>query len=137
LYFGIANELKTLKDEYYWATNLLDVEYKPADDVIKTYENLHVEEKHQLKILLQEYEHLIDGILGEFYINTIPFSHQLIDPNCKPDHVRAYLQYSKEIVRLVDIGVIEEVYSSDLTPASPTFAIPKRNKRHTIRVFSG
>jgi hypothetical protein len=37
---------------------ILDAEYKPAslDDVIKACENLHVEEQHQLKILLQKYE---------------------------------------------------------------------------------
>jgi hypothetical protein len=36
------------------------------DDVIKTCQNLHVEEKHQLKILPQKYEHLFDGTLAEF-----------------------------------------------------------------------
>jgi hypothetical protein len=50
-----ANEPQTLRDEYSWATKILDAEYKPAslDDVIKTCENLHVVEQHQLKILLQ------------------------------------------------------------------------------------
>jgi hypothetical protein len=49
-----ANEPQTLRDEYSRATIILDAEYKPAslDDVIKTFENLHVEEQHQLKILL-------------------------------------------------------------------------------------
>jgi hypothetical protein len=63
-----ANEPQTLRDEYYQATKILDAEYKPAslDDVIKISENLHVEEQHQLKILLQKYEHLFDGTLGEF-----------------------------------------------------------------------
>jgi hypothetical protein len=63
-----ANESQTLRDEYSWATDFLDAEYKPAslDDVIKTCENLHVEEQHQLKTLLQKYEHLFDGKLGEF-----------------------------------------------------------------------
>jgi hypothetical protein len=51
-----------------------------------------------------------------------PISLQLMDPNCKPIHARAYtvprsveqqLQQSKEIVRLVDIGVLEEDYSSE------------------------
>jgi hypothetical protein len=63
-----------------------------------------------------------------------PISLQLMDPNCKPIHARAYtvprlveqqLQHSKEIVRLVDIGVLEEDYSSEW--ASPSFAIPKKN----------
>jgi hypothetical protein len=64
----IANEPQTLRDEYSQATKILDVEYKPArlDDVIKRCENLHVEEQHQLKALLQKYEYLFDGSLGEF-----------------------------------------------------------------------
>jgi hypothetical protein len=48
-----------------------------------------------------------------------------MDPNCKPIHASAYtvprsveqqlqqLQQSKEIVRMVDIGVLEEDYSSE------------------------
>jgi hypothetical protein len=49
-----ANEPQTLRDEYSQATEILDDEYKPAslDDVIKTCENRHVEEQHQLKTLL-------------------------------------------------------------------------------------
>jgi hypothetical protein len=57
-----ANEPQTLRDEYSQATKILDSEYKPVyaslDDVIKTCENLHVEEQHQLKLLLQKYEYL-------------------------------------------------------------------------------
>jgi hypothetical protein len=49
-----VNEPQKLRDEYSRATKILDAEYKTAslDDVIKTCENLHVEEQHQLKILL-------------------------------------------------------------------------------------
>jgi hypothetical protein len=63
-----ANELQTLRDEYFQATKILGAEYKPTslDDVIKTCENLHVEEPHKLNALLQKYEHLFDGTLGEF-----------------------------------------------------------------------
>jgi prolyl-tRNA editing enzyme YbaK/EbsC (Cys-tRNA(Pro) deacylase) len=55
-----ANEPQTLRNEYSRATKILDYEYKPASlhDVIKTCENLHVEEQHQLKTLLQKYEQL-------------------------------------------------------------------------------
>jgi hypothetical protein len=55
-----ANEPQTLRNEYSRSTKIPNAEYKPAslDDVIKTCENLHVEEQHQLKILLQKYEHL-------------------------------------------------------------------------------
>jgi hypothetical protein len=52
-----ANEPQTLKNEYSQATKILDAEYKQRsaslDDVIKTCDNLHVEEQHQLKILPQ------------------------------------------------------------------------------------
>jgi hypothetical protein len=65
-----ANEPRTLRDEYSRDTKILDAEYKQVsaslDDVIKTCENLHVEEQHQLKILLPKYEDLFDGTLGEF-----------------------------------------------------------------------
>jgi hypothetical protein len=66
--YMIANEPQTLRDEYSWATKILHAEYKPTslDDVIKTCENLHTEEQHQLKTLLQKYEHLFDETLGEF-----------------------------------------------------------------------
>jgi hypothetical protein len=51
-----ANEAQTLRDEYSRATAILDAKYKTEslDDVIKTCENLHVEEQHQMKILLQK-----------------------------------------------------------------------------------
>jgi hypothetical protein len=64
----IANEPQTLRDEYSRATKILDAEYKPTslDDIIKTCEDLHVEKQHQLKILLQKYEHLFDATLGKF-----------------------------------------------------------------------
>jgi hypothetical protein len=87
-----ANEPQTLREEYSRATNILDAEYKPASlyDVIKTCENLHVEEQHQRKILLQKYDHLIDGTLGDFNMDPIPISLKLMDPNRKPIHARAY-----------------------------------------------
>jgi hypothetical protein len=52
-----------------------------------------------------------------------PISLQLMYPNCKPINMCAYnfprsvkqqLQQSKEIVRLVDVGVLEEKHSSEL-----------------------
>jgi hypothetical protein len=48
--------------------------------------------------------------------------------------VEQQLQYSKEIVRLVNIGVLEEDYSSEWSSFSPSFAIPKKNG--TIRVVT-
>jgi hypothetical protein len=68
-----------------------------------------------------------------------------MDHNCKPIHARAntvprsvkqQLHPSKEIVRLVDIGVLEEEtdYSSEWASLSPTIAIPK--KKGKIRVVT-
>jgi hypothetical protein len=125
-----ANEPQNFRDEYSRAIKTLDAECKPAslDDVIKICENLHVEEKHQLKELLQKYEHLFHGTLEEFNMEIVPISLQLMDPNCKPIHTRAYtvprsveqqLQQSKEIVRLVDIGFHEEDYSSEWASLCP------------------
>jgi hypothetical protein len=66
-----------------------------------------------------------------------------MDPNFKPIHERAYtvprsveqqLQQCKEIVILVDIGVLEEDYSSEW--ASPSFAIPTKKGSSTIRVVT-
>jgi hypothetical protein len=76
-------------------------------------------------------------------METIPISLQLMDPNCKLIHACAYtvsrsveqqLQQSKEIVRLVDIGVLEEDYSSEWASCCPTFEIPK--KTGTIRIVT-
>jgi hypothetical protein len=74
--------------------------------------------------------YLFDGTLGEF--NMEPISLQLMDPNFKPIHARAYtvprsvdqqLQQSKKIVRLVEIGLLEEDYSSEWAFMCPSFAI--------------
>jgi hypothetical protein len=55
-------------------------------------------------------------------MDPIPISIQLMDPNCKPVHALSYTlpksvkqewQQNKEITRLVDIGVLEEDYSSE------------------------
>jgi hypothetical protein len=78
-----ANEPQTLRDEYFRATTILDAEYKKEslDDVIKTCEKIHVEEQHQLKILLQKYKHLFDRTLRVFNMEHITINLQLMDPN--------------------------------------------------------
>jgi hypothetical protein len=79
-------------------------------------------------------------------MDPMPISLQLMDPNCKPIHARAYnvprsveqqLQQSKKILRLVDIGVLEEDpdYSSEWS-LFLSFAIPKKNGASTIRVVT-
>jgi hypothetical protein len=69
-------------------------------------------------------------------METVPISLQLIDLNCKPILERVYtvprsveqqMHQSKKIVRLVDIGVLEEDYSSKWASRCPSFFIPKKN----------
>jgi hypothetical protein len=62
-------------------------------------------------------KYIFDGTKGKFNMDPLPISLQLMYPNCKPIHAHAYtvprsveqqLQQCKEIVRLVDIGVLEK-----------------------------
>jgi hypothetical protein len=66
-----------------------------------------------------------------------------MNPNCKPVHERRYtvtrsveqqFQQIQEILRLVDIGALEEDYSSEW--ASPSFSIPKKNRTIRVRVVT-
>jgi hypothetical protein len=81
--------------------------------------------------LLQKYEHLFDGILGEFKME--PISLHLIDKGVKPVHARPHTvprtveqQLRTEFARFVDIGVLEEDFTSEWV--SPTFAISKEKR---------
>jgi hypothetical protein len=78
-------------------------------------------------------------------MESIPISLQLMDPDCNLVHARAYtvprsaeqqLQQSKEIVRLVNIGVLEEYYSSEWASLSPSIEIHKKNGSIPIRVVT-
>jgi hypothetical protein len=65
-----ANELQISRDEYSQSTKIIDSEYNQVSanlhDVVNASENLHIKKQHQLQILLQKYEHIFDGTLGEF-----------------------------------------------------------------------
>ena len=126
-------------NEFSRSTKILDAEYKPAilEEVTQICSNLNSEEQHQLIKLLQKYEHRFDGTLGEF--NVDPISLHLISKGVKPVHARPFTmpraveqKLRTEISRLVDIGVLEEYYTSEW--ACLTFAIAKKNG--TIRVVS-
>ena len=126
-----ANEPQTLVDEFSRSTKILDADCKPVvlNEIIKMCENLNQEEQHQLLQILQKYEHLFDVALGE--CNMEPISLHLMDKGSKPVHARLYTvprsgeqQLRKEIARLVEIGVLEEDYTSEW--ASPKFAIAKK-----------
>jgi hypothetical protein len=72
-----------------------------------------------------------------------PISLQLMDSNFKPVHARAYtvprsveqqLQQCKEIVKLLDIGVLEKDSPFECASLLLSFANPKKNG--TIRVVT-
>jgi hypothetical protein len=76
-------------------------------------------------------------------MDPLPISLQLMNPNYKPIHARAYtaprsmeqqLQQIKQIERLVEIGVLEGDYSSKWDSVFPSFVIFKKNG--TIRVVT-
>jgi hypothetical protein len=61
-----------------------------------------------------------------------------MDPNCNqfimpaytvPRPVEQQLQPSKEVVRLVDIGVLEEDFSSEWASKCPTFGISEKTEQ--------
>jgi hypothetical protein len=81
-----SNEPKSLVDKFSQSTKILDAEYKPAilKEVTQMCNILNTEEQSQLLKLLQKYEHLFDGTLGEF--NRDPIGLQLIDKGVKPVH---------------------------------------------------
>jgi hypothetical protein len=82
-----------------------------------------------LLILLQKYENIFHRILGEYNIEAI--SLQLKDKGVKSIYVCPYTvprvvehQVHSEIARSLDIGVLEEDYTSEWVP--PKFSISNK-----------
>ena len=121
------------------AVRILDANYEKADlpAVVKQHSShLNTVQQDELISLLQEFEELFDGSLGEW--QTPPISLELKE-DAIPYHGRAYPvphihkdTLKKEIKRLVEIGVLEKESESEW--ASPTFIIPK--KQGTVRFIS-
>ncbi len=93
-------------------------------------------EKDKLLKLLEEFEELFDGTLGDWDCN--PVSLQLKE-KAQPYHDRPFPilkkhveTLKKEIQRLCDLGILE--WQADSKWALPTFIIPKKD--NTIRVVS-
>ena len=106
------NETQTVVGKFYWSTKILGTEYKPAvlNEVIKICESLNQEEQHQLIQVLQKYEHIFDGIVGEF--NRELISLQLMDKETKPVNMRPFtVPRSVEQQLCKEIGVPEEDYA--------------------------
>ena len=117
---------------------ILDSKYEKADlnKIADNANNLDKEQKQQLLKLLQQFEKLFDGTLGKW--QTTPVDIEL-RPNSKPVNSRWYpvprinkLTFKKELMRLVQIGVLERVQESEW--GTPVFIIPK--KEGTVRFLT-
>ena len=117
----------------------MDAHYEKADlpAICKACTHLTREQQNRLLNLLQNFEELFDGTLGEW--KTSPVTLELKE-GTKPYHVRRPFPVPKvhkellvrEVTRLVNIGVLKR--QSDSEWASPSFIIPKANK--TVRTVS-
>lgn len=110
--------------------SILDAKYSPAnlDELSKGCKNLTQNEQKQLHKLLNKYEHLFDGSLGNW--DTEPVDIELKDPNCKPYHARAYpvpqsaeRKLKDECQRYCDAGILRKINRSEW--AAPAFTIYK------------
>ena len=110
--------------------SIIDVKYAPQDITSIVDRCLHLtdSEREGLHKVLTKFETLFDGTLGEW--NTEPIDLELIDPDCKPFHARAYpvpqsqeAKLKAEIERLVGFGVLCKINRSEW--ASPMFTVTK------------
>ena len=143
-------QLRILANSYYMepastdgatkrAVKILDAKYEPADLPKVVNDNcphLNRADKQKLLKLLQDFEQLFDGTLGDW--RTEP-AHLELKENISPFHGRAYQvprihrdTLRKEVDRLVQLGVLK--LENDSQWASPTFIIPK--KQGTVRFLS-
>jgi RNase H-like domain found in reverse transcriptase/Reverse transcriptase (RNA-dependent DNA polymerase)/Integrase zinc binding domain len=109
-----------------------DAKYSKADlpEVVAAAKGLNIEQQQKLLTLLQKFEPLFDGTLGEWK-NTA--YHIDLKPDAKPYHAkpfavpRAYEStFKKEVDRLCKIGVLKKVNRSEW--AAPTFLVPKKDQ---------
>jgi hypothetical protein len=88
-------------------------------------DNLSQEVQQQLLHILQKYEHLFDGTLGEF--NMDPISLHLTDKGNKPVNARPY-NVSKSVEQQLhtEIGVLEEDYTFEWVGYPKHLQLPRR-----------
>ena len=117
---------------------ILDTKYEKADlrAITENCTHLSDPEKQSLLELLQEFEELFDGTLGDW--DGEPVSLQLKE-GAKPYHGRSFpipkkhMEITKkEIQRLCNLGILQ--WQTDSKWALPTFILPKLD--NTMRVDS-
>ena len=113
------------------ATGIMDNDYHKASlrETVESHAHLEPQEQQELLELLEKYEHLFDGTLGQW---NHPDYHLELKPDVKPYHAKAFPvprvhieTLKKEVQRLCDVGVLKRVNRSEW--AAPTFIIPKKD----------
>ena len=132
------DEPKSTQEATTRAMRILDSKYEKADlrQIAADATSLDEKQKGQLHELLMEFEELFDGTLGNW--KTEPVELEL-NKGEKPHSSRYYPMprihkstFKKELLRLCEIGVLEEVRASEW--GSPTFIMAK--KEGTVRFIS-
>jgi hypothetical protein len=131
-----------LLEEDLQVQEILDSRYErqDLDDLVRNQKHLSKAEQQKLATLLHKYSDRFNGTLG-----TWPDAKISLDllPGAEPYHCgkpirvpRIHLQtLQKEIARLIEIGVLKQVYEGNAGPwCSPTFIIPKKDSR--VRVIT-
>ena len=125
------SEPDIVKDMTDRATGIMDNDYHKASlrETVENHAHLEPQEQQELLELLEKYEHLFDGTLGQW---NHPDYHLELKPDVKPYHAKAFPvprvhieTLKKEVQRLCDVGVLKRVNRSEW--AAPTFIIPKKD----------
>ena len=121
------------------AVRILDANYEKADlpaVVNDTCSHLSSADKQELLELLQKYETLFDGTLGEWKTKPVHFE---LKEGATPFHGRPYpvpqvhkAVMKKEVDRMVELGILK--WEGESEWASPSFIIPKSNQ--TVRFIT-
>ena len=123
-------EPKSTREATERAIKILDSKYEKADlnKIVDNAENLNQTQKQMLLQLLKQYEALFNGTLGRWRTTSVKIELQ---SNSKPVNARWYPiprinkdTFHKELMRLVNIGVLERVQESKW--GTPVFIIPKK-----------
>ncbi len=130
----VADEVERIK-------KILDAKYAPADldEVVQdtaAAAGLTPYQEEELRVLLEKYEDLFDGTLGQWTSQEYDIE---LKADAKPYHARAYpipkiheQTLKQEVERLCKAGVLKKVNRSEW--AAPTFIIPKKDG--TVRFIS-
>jgi hypothetical protein len=133
----LAMELQSTQEATKRVTWILDAKYLKADlQAIVKDKCTHLSANHQKKLLqlLQKYESLFDGTLGDW--KTKPVSFHLKE-GVSPYHGQAFPvpkvhkeTILKEVGRLCKLGVLERQPASEW--ALPSFIIPNKQKTYAF-----